>query len=565
MSRPIDLGSLGRLRDLAETAVALAPQPVWTAAAPAGDLRATLTAHVHQRVDALERGFRHNLAILGPSGSGKSHLVRAALGSLDGRFLKIVCALQPMTAQGFVRQFTVALLRAIVEDGQGLAPEALLERAAAIAPTTVEAIHQLGRTAGSHLHGEVALQALDLIPLAHRELQRPCVLVLDEFLCLGELGSAHLFHELGKRVVTWPYTVFVLTSSASAKAREILRERLHLLFGQFELVRLGPVEAAPAVAWMGQELSASAASAGPMRFLLQWAGHSVWSLQLLVRRMRELERLGGRSPRLEGVLTRGLWDTVGSPDGAIHQRLRARLERLDAVRHGSLAREALLAIARGARTTQAVAQQCQARRNLPQALELLVEEDLVTRSGGCWVMLDQVLRLWLTAVCDPVQAQGLPEPAQAGERVEAAARALVGDWLRAARQSLAERMGTLFAQFQNETVLLEHKTGRLPAFRMFRAAAASPSGGTSYLVADAPTHRWCCLIAELAIDDSVVSAFERFCQEQSPRPSRKVVVAPKGLDPNAKLLAKESNMWMWEPEDLRLLCLLYGQSLFDCG
>jgi hypothetical protein len=532
--------------------VTAAPMP-----GPVADLRASLTAHVAQRLGGLREGFRHNIALVGPQGNGKSHLAEHAIRSLDPSILRIVCPLQPLAPHGLARQLAAAVLRSVVDDPDAASLEALCDRAARLAPQTVQSVIQLDRSATGHWQGESLVQALDLIPVLHRELDRPCVLVLDEFLHLADIGGAHLFHELGKRVVTWPFAVFLLTSSWPTRARQILRERLHLLFGQFELISLGPVEARPTLAWMEQELSATADGHDLLTVLLQWTGQSVWALRLLVRRMRELGVLMGSPARVDVLAVRALWDVLGSSEGALHQWYVARMQRLDGVRYGALAREALMALADGAKTAAAVGQRCQTHRHVPQALQLLLEQDLVARRGACWVIPDPMLRLWLTEVQDPIHAWRVAETLRTAERFERAARTMLGAWLRSARCSLIDRVTSLFGYFCNETIALQHKTGRLPTFRDYRAVAVGPL--VWQLIADAPGQRWCSLVADVLIDEAAISGFERFCQQQHPRPSRKVVIAPEGLDPNAKLQAKESGMWVWELEDLRLLCLLYGQ------
>ncbi|MBI3322869.1 MAG: hypothetical protein HYZ95_00205 [Candidatus Omnitrophica bacterium] len=87
----------------------------------------------------------------------------------------------------------------------------------------------------------------------------------------------------------------------------------------------------------------------------------------------------------------------------------------------------------------------------------------------------------------------------------------------------------------------------------------------TYLVAEGEERRWSCLIHEGKLDEAEIAAFEQFCRSQLPRPSRKIVVARNGMELNAKLLAKEANMWVWEPEDVNLLFLLYGQPPLSRG
>ena len=62
------------------------------------------------------------------------------------------------------------------------------------------------------------------------------------------------------------------------------------------------------------------------------------------------------------------------------------------------------------------------------------------------------------------------------------------------------------------------------------------------------------------MDDNAIVRFEAFCRAQAPRPARKVVITPAGLDQHARVLAKSVNMWVWESGDLRLLMDLYGRA-----
>jgi hypothetical protein len=524
------------------------------------DLRPRLTTYLQQRFSAFEDGFRHNLAVLGPLGSGKSVLLQQVLRASDRRVLKIFCSLQRDSLREFLRRFTASVLRAALDAAPEVPFDALLQHAAAVAPKTTAAALQLERYATGHLQAEGFVHALDLIPLLHQELNRPCVLVLDEFLYLEELGLSHTFHELGKRVMTWPFALFLVSSSSTFRAREILRERLHLLFGQFELLCLGPIETDAALKWMTQELPGAISQPQLMRFLLHWIGTSPWYLGVLLKRMRELGRLSRQRHRLltEETLFHAAWDMLGSPDGALHQWCAAQIERVMQADHGPLAREALVALARGARTTQAIAQQCGTRRNLSPTLQFLVEHNLIQRKGACWVITDQLFACWLAAVLGPRQQRDASDHAATRSLFEQTLRGIWSRWLEATHQPLATRIGSLLAEFRNETVSLDHKTGRLPSFQTMNAQPSSQRHET-YIVAEGDERRWCCLVHEGKLEETSITAFEQFCRAQAPRPSRKVVVAKEGLELNAKLLAKEASMWVWEPEDVNLLFLLYGQ------
>jgi len=585
------------------------------------DLRPSMTAYLRQQVNAFQDGFRHNVALLGPVGSGKSTLAQQAvnpaprlarsgaperagdgpactIGTADrtgrpalslagarhssardpealaegtggastwggvnraeSRVTPIYCALHQESSREFLKRFVTAMLHAAVDAPADAPLETLLQRSSMLCPRTTTAIQHLERYATSHLQAEAFVHALDVIPLLYEERQQPCVLVLDEFLHLEDLGVSHAFHELGKRVMTWPFVLFLMTSSSAFRARAIIRERLHLLFGQFELVTLGTIEEAAAMPWIEQELPAAKRNPLVSRFLLHWIGGYPWYLDVVLTRMRELTMLKRQRGLTETMLFQAVWDVLGSPNGVLYQWCAAQIERLVQERYGVLAREALLAIARGARTTQAVVQQGVGRRYLSQALQLLVERDLVQRQGACWVIPNQLLSCWLVAVLSPTRHHGSLDPVASIQLFDHTMKAIWGGWLQATTQPLAERVGRLFAKFQNETISLDHKTGRLPSFQAMNLQRPLLSGQT-YLVADGEGRRWCCLVHEGLLEEPHIAAFEQFCRTQSPRPSRKVVMAKQGLELNAKLLAKESNMWVWELTDMNLLFQLYGQ------
>ncbi len=522
------------------------------------NLRPELATYLLQRIESLRGGFRHNVALLGPSGSGKTLLLETAVNSSATHLAVIHCHLQRDSLREFLRRFAIAVLRAAIGPLAAQSYDTLLDQARAMAPKTVEAVRQLERYESGHLSAEAFAHTLDLVPVLHQELQHPCVVILDEFLFLEDLQLAHAFHELGKRVMTWPFALFLLTSSSPYRARVILRERLHLLFGQFEVLSLAPVDSNAAMAWVREQYPSVSRLPGVAGFLIQWLGGSPWYLGLILKRIHELAQMS-RARRTESAIwLQAAWDLLGHPDGVLYHWCLSRVERVANQRTGVVARDALLAIAQGARTSQVIAEKLETGRNLSEALQVLVEHDLVERKGTCWVMPDPILSLWLTGVFGPRERHGVLDRFTAQRYFEQVLADYWSMWRTTADSSLAERIEALLGQFHNETVSLENKTGRLPAFTSIRVQQSSQAGVT-YVVADGENRGWCCVVHEVRLDEATVASFEEFCDAQSPKPVRKVVIARQPIDLNAKLLAKTSNMWVWEPHDVNLLFLLYGQ------
>ena len=59
---------------------------------------------------------------------------------------------------------------------------------------------------------------------------------------LGKLRVKDPFKKLGQKIMVQSTTMYLLVSSQLQAARQILREGLSLLFGQFEILEMGPLD-----------------------------------------------------------------------------------------------------------------------------------------------------------------------------------------------------------------------------------------------------------------------------------------------------------------------------------
>ncbi len=518
------------------------------------NLRPDLAGHLIQRLQAFSEGFRHNLAILGPPGSGKTFQLQQLLARQPSGLMLVYCPLYRESCRGFLQRLLGAILQAGLPASSAGPLAQLLERADAELPRTAAAVRAVDALIARRLHGEAFNRALDIIPILIEERRMPCVLILDEFLFLEELGLSHAFHELGKRVMTWPSTLFILTSSSVHRARTILRERLQLLFGQFEFLTLEALDAGTVTSWAQQQLKGIRKAGSMNPFLVAWLGAYPWYLTVFLKRFKELAALRRSTEVSEPLFLQTAWDVLGSPEGTLHHWCVLRTEALARGRLGGRALEALLQMAQGARTMTEIGARI-GRAELSGALQLLVNEDLAQRNGMCWVIPDPVLRSWLPTILLAQRVETRLDPAIVRQRFEQHLRTLWSQWLQAHELSLPEQVVSLFAKFGEETVMLDSKTGRLPKFETINA---KPDGVGAYVVADGQGKRWCASVFDGPVDENAISRFEAFCRQQTPKPSRKVVISTGAIEQNARLLAKTASMWVWQAEDLHRLQELYA-------
>ena len=532
------------------------------------NLRPALHQHLRQRLQAFSEGFRQNLALIGPPGSGKTFQLQQLAASAPERLLVISCPLYRESCRSFLQRFLGAILEAGLTSASGisgpaaqpatLSLEQWLGRAEAVFPRTVAAMRPIEGLLTRRLYGEAFNRTLETIPRLIEERGRPCVLILDEFLYLEELGFHHAFHELGKRVMTWPSTLFVLSSSSAYRAKLILRERLQLLFGQFELLTLETLDPAIADAWANQELAQIAGASEAIPFLIHWLGSYPWYLAVLLKRLKELAALQHRATLSEALFLQAAWDVLGSREGMLHQWCLSCTETLSTNRLGARALEALLQMAKGAKTPTAIGQAI-GRAGLSDALQVLLEHDLAQRKGMCWIITNPALRCWLSTILTLQRTEARWDDAAARRQFDGELRGMWQTWSHRQRQPLAEQVARLFTQFADETISLDAKTGRLPKFDSVQTASADPDRQSAYLIASGDGKRWCATVHDGPVDEQAISRFEMFCRSQSPKPSRKIIITTAPMDAHATLLAKAAKMWIWEPDDLNILRGIYGQ------
>ena len=70
------------------------------------------------------------------------------------------------------------------------------------------------------------------------EIKKSCVVILDEFDNLEYIGVKNPFLSFGKVIMIQKDTMYIVSSSRNQIFKKILSEKLSLLFGNFEIVRV---------------------------------------------------------------------------------------------------------------------------------------------------------------------------------------------------------------------------------------------------------------------------------------------------------------------------------------
>ncbi|MBU9889336.1 MAG: AAA family ATPase [Candidatus Omnitrophica bacterium] len=524
--------------------------------------REAIQARFKKRVEDIESGYRQNVGIIGPSGVGKTRLLSDFFQSLSrhAKLLPVYVNADSMDGRQLMEQWSGAVLSAVWLDRTLNIPRTLsglLQETEAVIPQTSAAVKALQK---SIRQGKNTLAIRELLALSGtlaRETGKKVILMIDEFQSLEKLHGTDPFVLLGKQMMLDKDVMYVVTSSAVDRAREIFRDKLSLLFGNFEVLALAPFGFTEMDQYLATRIPAYRWPSDLKRFLFHMTDGEPNYLDYLIHRLESREVL--EFPQtvsaavLLDVFCQELYDR--------HGRLALLFERqLEQVSH--LAKDsgpcirALLALSQGRRKLIPIAAFImETVADTKKILKRLVQGGRVVKSGSFFHIPDFLFRFWLREVYLKRQGLFFPE-----ERV--LRRHLFGELSRVL--DLCSRMKdedpgnmleTLLKEFRNDVVEVDQRKIRCPQLSEMTVLGHLPHPWLSIL-GRGPQGRWVFYfntewVTEGEIEKVLADA-RRLRKVQ-----RRTLIALGGMDPNAKLIAQEAKMQLWDLRDFNCLLDLY--------
>lgn len=521
---------------------------------------------LRRRVTGFLAGYRKNLALLGPEGSGKTVLLQRLLqGRLPpGSFLIPVYAevregdAVPEWASRFTRSLCYSILQARKVSPLPRDLPDLIRACGRSAPRTASAAVRVLRLADQGKSDEAYDLLWDLPSLAAQEAGCPALLVLDEFHRLRGLPVRDPFRPLGRRVMVQASSLFVVASSQPQAARAILREGLALLFGQFETLELGPLS--PLACLSAVRAAWPAVQEDPLleEILLELAQGHAGTLDLLLR------GLAGQAARQhrdtpQSVLLGLLQSLFLDPGSELRGRFESRLRSLPSHHTRPFCIQVLSAVADGKHRLAQIAEQTdRSPAQAARALRVLEQCSLVVRQGAFHRVGDRLFELWLRMGYPLLHGVGLADAAEAGAHFQQMAQGWLAQVRGAAGQPAEERVVELMRQWKGEVVEVDGRRMLLPAFH--RIELGTGLAGRPRIAAHRPGQDaagWRVLVWTSALTE----AGARELAEQwrgSDRDARRIAVGPYPVDLNARLILQQARIRLWDLQTLNGLLELYG-------
>lgn len=517
---------------------------------------------LNKRVLALKDGYRQNIALTGQSLSGKSSIILHFLHLIrEEGFLPVYVEVVREPFVQFARKFIATMVyNALALRGVecGIDFDKLLAKARETMPRTSNAIRQVLTAAEKGENDDAYAQLLGLTSVLKGEAGISCIVILDEFDNLEHLGIKNPYLSFGKVIMVQKDTMYIVTSSRNRAIKKILSEKLSLLFGNFEIVKIANFDVATAAAFIDTKAAGFDVDTAMKAFMITLTGGNPFYLDTIVAgakdaALRHMTSFIGIEAVIESVVR-----TVYKANGQIHQYLLNYLFSLLDSRSKDTLLSVLTAIAASRNTQPEIARSLRIRQTeTSKALAELLECGLLSKNGSFYSLDDTLLAFWLEHVYqrrkDMLVDGAIDKEALFADDV----RRAIGAFEQESARDLPERIAELFNSFSNDIVHVDGKNMRLPHFTKVERRSLEPS--RPLVVASFNRNFWTAQVYSRPVTENDIIDALRDLKALGQKISQKILIPLRGMEENAKLLAKELRISIWDTETVNALLELYGK------
>ncbi|MFA5165367.1 MAG: ATP-binding protein [Candidatus Omnitrophota bacterium] len=506
--------------------------------------RTDVLALLEKRSEGLRSGYRQNVAVIGPSYCGKTSLLYRFI-SLHVRkdLVPVYIEVKDKGLPAFVEKFSSTLIYRYLDRTEGIQRTSKASKA-------VEALLKSGK-------GAKALRAaLELPAIAFAETGLKPVVIIDEFDRLGGFGIEDVFAELGKSIMVQKDTMYIVASSRIKQAREILSEKLSLLFGNFEICELGTFGVKEACGFIDSRLTCGNMPPELREFIASFTdGHPFYLDSVLLN----MEKRTGLLPqcRHKDELINTFTETLFDSKGILNQHFSVVLTEFEEMDRRMT--PVLLALSGGAKKLAELAAASRVKK--PEAaalLDKLIDSGRVSKHGVCYLIRDKVFEFWLRNVYHSKEYLFDSGYEPKISRFRESVSGFIDSYVSENSGERARITGELFMSFKGELVELSGKSLKMPHFRSCEVEC-SKTDGISYIKLSGADSIWVLLFSSRDLRDNHIIDYISHCRKYKDGLKRRIIITAADIGANAKLIAKDAKCLIWGPAELNILMDIAGR------
>ncbi len=220
-------------------------------------------------------------------------------------------------------------------------------------------------------------------------------------------------------------------------------------------------------------------------------------------------------------------------------------------------RETLVAIAHGVYKQKDLSRWTGYKnKEISKHLKILIEKSLIYPSGGVYRFYDKVLRFWLKNVYHKRRRTLVDNISDKTKIFQDEMEELIKQFAIEERLDIAVRLKQLFDSFNNETVSINSKTRRL---KRFEKTEIIEEEGKRYIVGHIKDKVSLACLSKEKLDENDILEFIKYGMKYKPNLQRRIIIPLNDMEINARLMAKEIKMWIWELDEINELLDIFGK------
>jgi len=517
---------------------------------------------LNRRASALKDGYRQNVALTGQSLVGKSSIILHFLYTIKEQgFVPIYVEVVKESFRSFSNKFIATLLfNSLSRMGEsvGINMDELLAKAQKMLPKTSQAIKHVNSCIDRDEFDDAYLNLLGLTSILKDETGFSCIVILDEFDNLERLGVKNPFLSFGKVIMVQKDTMYIVSSSRNTAIKKIISEKLSLLFGNFEVVKVSNFDLKTSSEFIDIKLAGFEIEGPLKKFLIAFTDGNPFYLDKMTNRIKSIAT-GRMSNYIDmGIIADAILGLVYNANGVIHQYLLTFiLDLLDSKYRDSYI-SILVSIAGGQNKQSEIARSLKTKQSeVSKGLVRLLELGLISKNGVFYKIDDVMLEFWLKFVYQrkkELLVDGVIDKMKLfGDEI----RAYISNFLKDLDKDAISHLAELFNSFSNELVQMDSKNIRLPHFTKVEIRAFQDS--KPYIACSFRGNSWIIQPYEYDVAENDIINYIRNVKSLGCKVSNKVILPLKGMDENAKLLAKELRISIWDGPAVNMLLNFYSK------
>jgi Archaeal ATPase. len=518
---------------------------------------------LNKRTLALKDGYRQNIALTGQSLSGKTSILHHFLYSIkEEDFITIYVEVVKEPFRSFSNRFIATLLyNALTKTGHstGFDIENLLDKAQELLPKTYSAIRNINSSVDKGEFDEAYFDLLSLTSTLKEEIKRSCVVILDEFDNLEHIGVKNPFLNFGKVIMIQKDTMYIVSSSRNQVFKKILSEKLSLLFGNFEIVKVSGFDTDGAKKYIEAQASGFEIDAALKKFFIAFTDGNPFYLNHILRRSKEIA--GERMTNFidSDIAVQAVIDLIYNANGVVHQYLMNFILDLIDTKYRERYLGILISIASGRNKLSEISKNIRSKQaDVSEDLIELSQLGLIQKSGVFYKIDDPVLSFWLRSVYQRRREILVDGIFNRNDIFVLEMKEHVSAFLTETEKDTTGRIAELFNAFSNDLVQIDARHIKLPHFT--KVEVKESLGQKQFIAATFRGSSWLVQAYEEPVRENDIIDYIRNIKSSDYKIANKLIIPLKGMDENAKLLAKELKLSIWDLATLNGLFDFYGKT-----